>query len=213
MGDKYYNLILALRSQILEYWRETFGRRALGYLEPAAYRKRKTWFLPAETPGQYLTFSRTVVGGGTFSPLTPVQGPEQKKVAMSSSSTVHGGQYDTKYVLYVTLEYLLHAAFVAETIWSVYLKLACISLALHYGQTKVRSPLRVFDVRVCISGEHRTLYCTTIGHHRSPPRFLVSFGNRFHLLEEQSGAFYPDNERWSGFSRTVVGSMAYQVWR
>ena len=32
---------------------------------------------------------------------------------MSPSSTVHGGQYDTKYV---TFEYLLHAAFVADTI-------------------------------------------------------------------------------------------------
>ena len=33
-----------------------------------------------------------------------------KKLATSPSSTVHGGQHDTKYV---TLEFLLHAAFVA----------------------------------------------------------------------------------------------------
>ena len=34
-----------------------------------------------------------------------------KKLAMSPSSTVHGGQHDTKYV---TFELLLHAAFVAD---------------------------------------------------------------------------------------------------
>ena len=33
---------------------------------------------------------------------------------MSPSSTVHGGQQDTKYV---TFEYLLHAAFAAAEIW------------------------------------------------------------------------------------------------
>ena len=34
-----------------------------------------------------------------------------KKVVMSPSSIVYGGQYDTKYV---TFKYLLHAAFVGE---------------------------------------------------------------------------------------------------
>ena len=33
--------LLALRSQIFEYLRETFCRRALGYLEPAASKKEK----------------------------------------------------------------------------------------------------------------------------------------------------------------------------
>ena len=37
---------------------------------------------------------------------------------MSPSSTVHGGQHDTKYIyIYVTFELLLHAAFVADEIW------------------------------------------------------------------------------------------------
>ena len=35
LGDKYY-FILTLRSQIFEHLRETFCRRALGYLEQAA---------------------------------------------------------------------------------------------------------------------------------------------------------------------------------
>ena len=35
------------------------------------------------------------------------------KMAMSPSSTVHGGQHDTKYV---TFELLMHAAFVADEI-------------------------------------------------------------------------------------------------
>ena len=44
--------------------------------------------------------------------LAPVLGPSQK-MAMSPSSTLHGGHYDTKYV---TFEYLLQAAFVADEI-------------------------------------------------------------------------------------------------
>ena len=35
-------------------------------------------------------------------------------MAMSPSSTVHGGQHDTKYVAF---ESLMHAAFVADEIW------------------------------------------------------------------------------------------------
>ena len=38
---------------------------------------------------------------------------------MSPSSTVHGGHHDTKYV---TFEFLLHAAFVADEIWGLMLK-------------------------------------------------------------------------------------------
>ena len=39
-----------------------------------------------------------LVGGDTFSALAPILGPE-KKVVMSTSSTVHGGQYDNKYLV------------------------------------------------------------------------------------------------------------------
>ena len=39
-----------------------------------------------------------LVGGDTFSALAPILGPE-KKVVMSTSSTVHGGQYDDKYLV------------------------------------------------------------------------------------------------------------------
>ena len=38
---------------------------------------------------------------------------------MSPSSTVYGGQHDTKYV---TFELLLHAAFVADEIWGFMLE-------------------------------------------------------------------------------------------
>ena len=40
-------------------------------------------------------------------------------MAMSSVSTVHGGQYDAKYV---TFELLVHAAFVADEIWGFMLE-------------------------------------------------------------------------------------------
>ena len=55
-----------------------------------------------------------MIGLGTFSALAPVLGPYKKKLAMSPSSTVHGGQNDTKYVTY---ELLMHAALVADEIW------------------------------------------------------------------------------------------------
>ena len=41
-----------------------------------------------------------MVGRGTVSPLAPVLGPAQKKLAMSSSSTVHGSQSDAKYMAF-----------------------------------------------------------------------------------------------------------------
>ena len=42
-----------------------------------------------------------------------------KKMAMPPSSTVHGGQHDTKYV---TFELTMHAAFVADEIWGFILE-------------------------------------------------------------------------------------------
>ena len=45
-------------------------------------------------------FRGVLVGGGPFSPLAPVLGPEQRKGAKSPSSTVHGVQYDTKHATF-----------------------------------------------------------------------------------------------------------------
>ena len=42
-----------------------------------------------------------------------------KNIATSPSSTVHGGQHDTKHV---TFEFLMHAAFVADEIWDFMLE-------------------------------------------------------------------------------------------
>ena len=42
-----------------------------------------------------------MVGADTFSPLAPVLSHE-RKVAMSPSFNVHGGQIDTKYTWHVT---------------------------------------------------------------------------------------------------------------
>ena len=56
-----------------------------------------------------------MIGRDTFSALAPVLGPQQKKLATSPSCTIHGDQDDTKHV---TFELLLHAAFVADELWS-----------------------------------------------------------------------------------------------
>ena len=60
-----------------------------------------------------------MIGRDTLSARAPVLGPLTKKLAMSPSSTVHGGQHDAKYV---TFEVLLHAAFVADEIWGFMLE-------------------------------------------------------------------------------------------
>ena len=46
--------------------------------------------------------------------METVPSPEHKSLAMSPSSTVRGGQYDTECV---TFEYPLYAGFVVDTIW------------------------------------------------------------------------------------------------
>ena len=60
-----------------------------------------------------------MIGRDTFSVLAPVLGPLTKKMAMSPSSTVHGGQHDTQYV---TFELQIHAAFVTDEIWGFMLE-------------------------------------------------------------------------------------------
>ena len=67
-----------------------------------------------------------MIGQQTFSALGPVLHPQQQKLGMSPSSTVHGGQHDTKYV---TFELSLHAAFVADEIWGFMLKPARVALS------------------------------------------------------------------------------------
>ena len=61
---------------------------------------------------------------------SPIASPRSltKKVALSPSSTVHGGQHDTKYVAF---ELLLHAAFVADEIWGDMLEPACTAVVGH----------------------------------------------------------------------------------
>ena len=54
-----------------------------------------------------------MIGQDTFSVLAQPKSLTQK-MAVSPSSTVHGGQHDTNYV---TLELLMHAAFVADEVW------------------------------------------------------------------------------------------------
>ena len=58
MGDKHnLTVILALPSQIFEYLCETFGRRALGYLESASIKDNKE-----EKKGFFLRKRLTIIG-------------------------------------------------------------------------------------------------------------------------------------------------------
>ena len=57
-----------------------------------------------------------MVGGDAFAPLALILGPV-KKVAMSPSFTVRGGEYDTK-KCNIRIESMVQAAFVREIIFA-----------------------------------------------------------------------------------------------
>ena len=96
--------------------RETLYKHAVEHLEAAPKKKRVIFFRSCSSPNAYLLLTSLKVCdwsghifGASASPRSLT-----KKLAMSPSSTVHGGQYDAKYVAF---EYLLHAAFAAAEIW------------------------------------------------------------------------------------------------
>ena len=80
---------------------------------------------------------------------------------MSPSSTVHGGQYDTKYVAF---ELLLHAAFVADEIWLFMLEPArtsvqlecrnCFAFLLYFMVVTLVPPIHTTHLvlRICLHG-------------------------------------------------------------
>ena len=114
-GVKKIDLILVLRNQFFEFWRETLYKHALEHLEAAG--PKKTWviffFLPSVNAYLLLTSSEFCERSGHIFGASASPRSITKKIAMSPSSTVHGGQHDTKYV---TFELLMHAAFVADEI-------------------------------------------------------------------------------------------------
>ena len=111
-----FDFILVLRSQFFEFLRETLYKHALEHLEAACPEREKVGFFFLPTVNVYLLLTSLKVCdwsgrifGASASPRSLT-----KKLAMSPSFAVHGGQHDTKYV---TFELLMHAAFVADEIW------------------------------------------------------------------------------------------------
>ena len=105
MGVK-FDLVLVLRSQFFDFLRETLYKHALEHLEAAG--------LPTVNAYLLLTSLKVCDWSGHIFGASASPRSLTKKLAMSPSSTVHGGQHDTKYV---TFELLMHAAFVADEIW------------------------------------------------------------------------------------------------
>ena len=107
---------MVLRSQFFEFWRETLYKHALEHLEAAG--PEKTWdnffFLPSVNAYLLLTSLKLCEWSGHIFGASASPRSITKKMAMSPSSTVHGGQHDTKYV---TFELIMHTAFVADEIW------------------------------------------------------------------------------------------------
>ena len=107
MGDK-DDLILALRSQMFEYCAKLYVGVPWGtwnWLHKKRFLLRKRLTI--------IVFFEVIWSVGVGFRRYCQFEVQNKKMAMSPSSTVHGGRYETKYV---TFEYLLHAAFVADTI-------------------------------------------------------------------------------------------------
>ena len=92
---KFY-LILNIGKSDLQMFAWNVLQPCLGVPAVASFTKKNK--SPTEAPDNFWPFRWPVVGGDTFSPLAPILGPE-KKVAMPPSSTVHGVQYDTKYLV------------------------------------------------------------------------------------------------------------------
>ena len=110
--------------------RETFYKHALEHLEAAGPEKKWVFFfLPTVNAYQYLTSLKVCDWPGHIFGASASPRSLAKKMAMSS--TVHGGQHDTKYV---TFELPMHAAFVADEIWGFMLEPARRAMACIPGQ-------------------------------------------------------------------------------
>ena len=94
-----FSIILNIGRSDLRMFAWNVIKTCLGAPSVASFRKkRKPRYVPPEPTDHFLLFRWPLVGGDTFSALAPILGPE-KKVVMSSSSTVHGGQYENKYLV------------------------------------------------------------------------------------------------------------------
>ena len=72
------------------------------------------FFVPTVNTYQYLTSLKVCDWSGHIFGASASPRSWTKKMTTSPSSTVHGGQHDTKYVAF---ELLMHAAFVADENW------------------------------------------------------------------------------------------------
>ena len=130
MGVK-FDLILVLRCQFFEFLGETLYKHALEHLEAAGPEKKGYFFLPTVNAYQYLTSLKVCDWSGHIFGASDSPRSLTTKMAGSPSSTVHGGQHDTKNV---TFELLLPAAFVADEIWGFMLEPARTLSLIHISE-------------------------------------------------------------------------------
>ena len=108
-------LILVPTQSVLRIFAGNFVQTYLGATGSGSFRKKMLiifFFLPKRLIILY-RFEGLWWSGHIFDASASPRSLN-KKQAMSPSSTVHGGQYDTTYV---TVELILHAALVADEIW------------------------------------------------------------------------------------------------
>ena len=107
-----FGVVLVLRSQFFDILRETLYKHGLEHLEAAGPEKR-VFFFSSYSVFIFLTSFKVCDWSGHIFGASSSPGSITKNPTMSPSSTVHGGQHDTKYV---TFESLMHVAFVADEI-------------------------------------------------------------------------------------------------
>ena len=112
------DLILVLRSHFFEYLRETLHKHAFEHLEAARREKEVSYIFPSTVNGWLSLNSLKAcdwagrIVGACASPRSSTK--TNGYATLFNYMFVHGGQYDTKYV---TSEFLLRTAFVADQIW------------------------------------------------------------------------------------------------
>ena len=110
---RYTWLDIGPTQSVLRIFAQNFVQTCLGAPGNGSFWKkmRKKGFLATETPDYFFTSLKACDWSGHLFGASASPRSSTKKLAMSPSSTVGGGQRDTKYV---TFELLLHEAFVAN---------------------------------------------------------------------------------------------------
>ena len=115
-----FDVVLVQRSQLSIFFAKLCKNMPWNtWKRPVQKKKRLIFSLPTVNAYLLLTSLKACDWSAHIFGASSSRRSLTKKMAMSPSSTAHGGQHDTKYV---TFELLMHAALVADEIWGFILE-------------------------------------------------------------------------------------------